>query len=144
MADGLTRHNWSRGITISLLLKAMRGEANYMMRGFDGHSYPMDTVDNADTAREMISKLLRTEAAGSGTNIWGALSQAVSDVRAIKDKGQVADILLISDGQSNQGKTFGTEDLKALFGEDIRLHVLAIGIKAPVLKSVASSYREFL
>ncbi|MBU6453298.1 MAG: hypothetical protein KGS72_16060 [Cyanobacteria bacterium REEB67] len=143
MSDGLTRHNWSRGITVSLLLKAVNGEATYMLRGFAGQPYTLDLVDSPEKAQALIDKLLSTAASGADTNIWGALKQAVIDVRAVKRAGDVADILVITDGQDNKANVYGAGEMKALFGEDIRLHVVAIGMHAPVLQSGATSYREF-
>jgi len=143
MSDGLTRHNWSRGITVSLLLKAVNGEATYMMRGFAGHSYALDIVDSPEAAQKLIDKLLKTAANGSGTNIWGAIVQAVADVREVKRPGEIADILVITDGEDTTNKGYGKKEFAALFGEDIRLHVVAIGLHAPALQAGATTYKEF-
>ncbi|MFA6558134.1 MAG: hypothetical protein WCT03_17075, partial [Candidatus Obscuribacterales bacterium] len=86
--------------------------------------------------------LLETAANGQSTDIYGALRQAVVDVRAAKNDSDVADILIITDGLDNGGNV-SAATLKQLFGSDIRLHVASIGETSSVLQSVATSYQVF-
>lgn len=142
MADAKARHNWSRGMTISLLLKAINGEATYLLRGFASGPYELQRVADASEAAGLIDELLETAANGQSTDIYGALRQAVVDVRAAKNDSDVADILIITDGLDNGGNV-SAATLKQLFGSDIRLHVASIGETSSVLQSVATSYQVF-
>ncbi|MBP9093688.1 VWA domain-containing protein [bacterium] len=142
MADSKARHNWSRGMTISLLLKAINGEATYLLRGFASGPYQLQRVADAEEAAGLIDELLETPANGQSTDIYGALRQAVADVRAHKGESDIADILIITDGLDNGGNV-SASTLKQLFGSDIRLHVAAIGETSSVLQSVATSYQVF-
>ncbi|MFA6208694.1 MAG: vWA domain-containing protein [Candidatus Obscuribacterales bacterium] len=142
MADSKARHNWSRGMTISLLLKAINGEATYLLRGFASGPYELQRVADASEAAGLIDELLETAANGQSTDIYGALRQAVVDVRAAKNDSDVADILIITDGLDNGGNV-SAATLKQLFGSDIRLHVASIGETSSVLQSVATSYQVF-
>jgi uncharacterized protein with von Willebrand factor type A (vWA) domain len=142
MADSKARHNWSRGMTISLLLKAVNGEATYLLRGFASGPYELQRVADASEAAGLIDELLETAANGQSTDIYGALRQAVVDVRAAKNDSDVADILIITDGLDNGGNV-SAATLRQLFGSDIRLHVASIGETSSVLQSVATSYQVF-
>ena len=142
MADSKARHNWSRGMTISLLLKAINGEATYLLRGFSSGPYNLQRVANAEEASGLIDALLATAADGQSTDIYSALKQAVVDVRANKGKADIADILIITDGLDSGGSV-SAATLTELFASDIRLHVAAIGQTSPVLQSVATSYQVF-
>jgi uncharacterized protein with von Willebrand factor type A (vWA) domain len=151
MKDQMARHDWSRGLVINLLIKALRGDSEYSILLFAGAPVKdagvLEAGDEAHTHR-LIDWLLGVTATGSGTNLWKAIERGVKDVRATKPEGDIADILLITDGEEANPKgqrasVQNTEALKALLGADIRLHVASIGLKSSWAVPVATTYREF-
>lgn len=138
MRDGLARHVWARGVAVNLLLKALRGEAEYVCRAFDGQAHaPIEARTEAE-AIALMDHLLDRGFGGGGTDIMRALRAAVADIRS-RGEAFETDILLISDGESE----LDARGIEALLGSDIRLHVMQIGGAAnPTLRSVAATCRE--
>lgn len=144
MKSGMPRHSWSRGITVSLLAKAVNGEASYMLRQFAGKQYNLIKITTPEQAKALMDQLMASSANGDGTNILGALEAACKDVRAHKSPDGIADILLITDGQHlEQYGHMSVERVKAMLGNDVKLHVCAIQVESAVLKTCATSYQIF-
>lgn len=144
MKNGMPRHSWSRGITVSLLAKAVNGEASYMLRLFYGEQGKLIKITTPDEARVFIDQLMSTAASYNGTNILGALQVACDDVRKNKDSGDMADVLLITDGQHlNEYGQMTVGKVKALLKDDVKLHVAAIHVESEVLRQCATSYQIF-
>jgi len=135
------RHNWSRGITVSLLLKAVRGEATYLLRAFDGAPHKLMKATTPEEASQLIDQVLNKGLSGGGTNIFAAFRQAVADIRAGNASGLGADILIITDGEDHSMDN--SQAVRELLGDDIRLHVASIGKDSPALKAVATTYRVY-
>lgn len=142
MSNGVMRHSWSRGITLNLLLRAVRGEATYLLRGFAGHPYSLQEAANPEEAARLIKTILGTPADGNNTWIYGAVQRAAEDIRERKARHEIADLLLITDGEDQSMDD--TVRVKRLLGEDIRLHVASIGKRSPSLQRAATTYQVFL
>lgn len=140
MADGIPRHNWARGIAVSLLMKALRGGATYLVRPFDGRPHNALRASSPEEAAATIKIILDSGASGGGTNIRAALRQAIGDVRTA-ERLAGADILLITDGEDQSVDDVKT--VQAELGKDVRLHVASIGTESPSLKAVATTYNVF-
>lgn len=140
MANGMSRHVWARGVTISQLMQAMKGDAKYLHRSFDGAPHPLQRATNQAEAAALVSSVLNTTTTGGGTNIPGAIEQATQDIRSLGgDLGRAA-ILLISDGEDS---SIDAAAIKALLGNDIQLHVVMIGSDNASLREIAATYRRF-
>jgi uncharacterized protein with von Willebrand factor type A (vWA) domain len=140
MANGMPRHVWARGVTLNLLRKALHGEAQYYMRMFDGGTYDLYQSLNADEAARLIDLVLNLSFRGEGTNIFGALQRACTDIRE-RSTVQEAELLLITDGED--GVKYSVEKVKELLGDDIRLHIAFIGTQSEVLQQAAHSCHKF-
>lgn len=142
MADGLIpRHNWARGIAVSLLLKALKGGATYLVRPFDASPHPALRASNPEEAAATIKIILDRGASDGGTNIRAALRQAINDVRTAASLACGADILLLTDGEDHS--VDDVQNVQAELGTDIRLHVASIGTASPALQAVATTYNVF-
>lgn len=137
-----SKNQWSRGILLSLLAKAQKGKAKYFLRPFHGRSERLMSATTPEEAKELLYKLLIPQryVDASGTNITGALTKAVEDIRTKGGAFTNADILLISDGEDDN---LDPRKIKRLLGEDINLHALLIGSQSESLEKIAKSYRVF-
>ncbi len=140
MPNGMPRHVWARGVTISLLLRAARGEAKYFLREFDGKPHSLKTALTPDEADRLIRHVYNTGFSGSHTYIFGAVSQAVEDIKTKGGEISRAEIVLITDAQDPSMND--VETVRQLLGDNTRLHVAVIGCQSPPLRQVAASYRE--
>lgn len=141
MAHGMPRHNWSRGIAVSLLLKALRGGATYLVRPFDGEPHNALRASSPEEVAATIKIILDSGASGGGTNIRAALRQAINDVRTAESLTLGADVLLLTDGEDHS--VDDVQNVQAELGTDIRLHVASIGTTSPALQAVATTYNVF-
>lgn len=141
MANGIPRHNWARGIAVSLLIKALRGDATYLLRPFDAQPHPALRAASPEEASATIQIVLDRGASDGGTAIRAALRQAITDIRTAACLTVGADILLITDGQDSS--VDDVQNVQAELGQDIRLHVASIGTESPSLKAVATTYNVF-
>lgn len=143
MRSGVTRHNWSRGVTVNLLLKAVKGEAKYFLRWFDIAPYDLQSALTSNEASVVIDKFLPITLSERGTNIYNAFRQAVEDIRTKGGEISSADILIISDCEDSGEEMKNKELIKSMLGEDIRLHVAMIGNDSTLVKEVATTYHRF-
>jgi uncharacterized protein with von Willebrand factor type A (vWA) domain len=141
MADGIPRHNWARGIAVSLLLKALKGGATYLVRPFDDRPHPAQRASNPEEAIATIKLILDRGASDGGTNIRAAVRQAITDVHTAESLACGADILILTDGEDPS--VDDVENVQAELGPDIRLHVASIGTESPALQAVATTYNVF-
>jgi hypothetical protein len=141
MDNGLRRHQWARAIAISLLSKATKGEANYIVRSFDDRPHEPRRVTSPEDAQQVIAALLREGLSGGGTYIWRALECAVGESRELEDQSCGSDIVLITDAED--GSIYDSQKVKDLLGSDMRLHVAVVGTQSDALKRAATTYREF-
>jgi hypothetical protein len=141
MSNGVPRHQWARAIVISLLLKAITGQAKYFLRMFDNNPEELIEATTPKQARDLLDVLLNHRPCGSGTNVAAAFRQAVTDIRGRGGEISQSEILVITDG--TDGTAIDPTEARRLMGSDIRLHVAIIGVSAPTLQEVATSYREF-
>lgn len=142
MGNGLPRHSWSRGITVNLLLRAVRGEATYLLRGFAGAPYDLHQAASPAEAQALIARLLATDASGQHTDILRAIRQGAADVRERKAPAEIADVLIITDGED--ASINDSDAVLRIIGRDVRLHVASIGKQSPALQAVAHSYQVFI
>lgn len=139
MANGMPRHVWARGVTVNLLLEAVRGDAEYFLRAFDGNSHELHEAHTPEEAEKLIDHILRRGFSGNGTNIMNAVRTAAKDIRSRGTEIERSELLLISDGED---KSMDDEAaVRKVLGDDVRLHVVLIGKDSAALKRVAASYR---
>ncbi len=137
----LRRSIWARGVTLNLLLKAMRGDSQYLFRAFTAVPHELHSVFNQKQAGALMDTILGTNFEDGDTQILIAIKQAVQDIRNLNKGVGMSDILIITDGQDTNIKNSGM--IKQLLGNDIRLHVASIGVESEQLKQAATSYRVF-
>jgi uncharacterized protein with von Willebrand factor type A (vWA) domain len=142
MRDGMTRTQWAAGVALRLMLRAVNGQAEYLLRYFTDKLQPVKRVFTPADAQKMATELLRVTDMGGGTDIDHALKRAVKDARSSDNADvETSDILLVTDGQSELDEAW----LEATFypGSDVRLHVASIGQENPLLKAVATTYEVY-
>ncbi len=140
MQNGAPRYSWAYGISASLAINAMRGEAQFYRREFDQSQRALVEVNDEGQARALLERILTQSTTGNGTAIYAALKQAVKDIRE-GGRAELGDnILLITDGEDESLPKAAT--LRKLLG-DIKLHVAAIGNTSPVLQAVATTFQTF-
>lgn len=137
----IQKHIWSRGVLVSLLMDAIRGNSQYNLRFFDTKSFPLQQARTSQEAQSLIKYVLDNGRSGGGTSIFTALAQAVTDIRS---GGEFSsnEILLVSDGED--GSVANPEQISGMLGPDIKLHTVMIGNRSPSLQSASQTYREFL
>lgn len=142
MNNGMLKRIMARAVVYHLLTRATRGNAKFLLRFFDGRVHPLRVANNAQEAAELATEVTDKGFSGSGTEILGAIKKAAEDIReAMKASPKFeAEILIISDGQSNT--SFTEDELRAVL-KDIKLHVIMIGDEEnDVLETVASSFQR--
>ncbi|MEK7648412.1 MAG: hypothetical protein AAB400_00655 [Patescibacteria group bacterium] len=141
LESGLPRHIVARGIMVKLLYRAINGGAKYYHRDFDGEPHQLLLALTPEEAERLCDIILHGGLTQGGTNILKALQRAVEDIRQRQAGIQEAEVLLISDGDD---EGIGSpEQLEALLGDDIRLHVALVGKHSEILKAVAHTYIHF-
>lgn len=141
MNAGVMRHTWSRAVALSLLLKAVKSEANYLGRPFDGQAHDLWKVEGEAQAEQVMDFVINHGASGGGTDIGSALAQACADVAPLVARFGSADVLLITDGQDD---SLRESAVRKMLGTNINLHVASIGCTAPAaLVACATTYKEF-
>lgn len=140
MSNGISRHVWARGVTITQLMRAVKGQAKYLLRPFDGQPHPLQRATNAQEAGMVIRNILNFTTTGGGTDIPAAIKQAAEDIRSLGGDLSKAAILLISDGEDS---SIDINQIRALLGKDIQLHVVMIGSDNASLRQVAATYKRF-
>jgi uncharacterized protein with von Willebrand factor type A (vWA) domain len=122
------RDTFARAILAKLLVKAEKESSEYFLRPFSEDVHLLQEARNRKEAAELLNWVVSEGIKGAGTNIGRALNCAVSDVRAEQEiKKRTNHILLISDGDDQAGLT--RETVHTMLGDDIKLHVMLIGIK---------------
>lgn len=139
MQSGGKRIQWAAGIALRLMMRAQAGEAEYMLRFFNGEVHKLYRVLTPEDAVKVAQKLVRLNEPKGDTNIQKALKAAVADMRATTGSVPTSDVLLISDGESKIDRKW----LKATFDTDTRLHVAMIGGQSNLLKEVSASYDTY-
>ncbi|HSD12501.1 MAG TPA: hypothetical protein VLC10_02990 [Patescibacteria group bacterium] len=140
MENGMPRHVWARGVTVNLLLEAVRGDAEYLFRPFDGQSHERREAATPEQAEKLIDHILSRGFSGNGTNLMNAVRTAAKDIRSLGNEVERSELLLITDGQDQSMDDEAA--VRKVLGDDIRLHVVLIGTESPALKRVASTYRS--
>jgi uncharacterized protein with von Willebrand factor type A (vWA) domain len=143
MTGSHTRIAWAAGVALKLLLRAKKGEAEFLLRYFDGETHQLRRIQTPAEADGLIRELLRLQANGGGTDVQGAIRRATNDLRSDKLHVDASDILVITDGESDMEAAA----IKRMLGDDIRLHVAVIGLRNEILQAVAAdtkgSYHEY-
>ncbi len=142
MNDGMRRRDWARAVCANLMAKAVRGEAKYLFRDFDGSTHGLSVIDDTDKAQRMLDSLLDGVPVGSATDIRGAIRSGVEDIRSQGGEFTQAELLLVSDGEDD---SLEAGEIRKMLGEDIFLHVVIIGgaKESPALRQVAKTYYKF-
>lgn len=138
--NGIKKLVLARAVAYKLLTRAKLGNAKFLLRFFDGGVHPLLKANNAKEAAILANVVTNKAFSGSGTEILGAIKQAVADVKKAMAENQQfeAEIMLITDGEPNT--PFTEAQLRKVLGE-IKLHVIIIGDSDnDVLKAVATSY----
>jgi uncharacterized protein with von Willebrand factor type A (vWA) domain len=138
MANGDARRVWAMAVVARLAEKAIAGEAEFLLRGFDG--WPSDRlwlVTNAQEAKALLDWLYGGSVfVGNHTDIEAALTQAAFDIDQRPEDIATTDVLLLTDGDS----PMTVSRLETILGTDKRLHVTLFGQPNEVLEAVAASY----
>lgn len=137
-SKGSAKWMWSRGIVIRLTRQAMRGRSKFIYRSFDASPKSAIRVTNAQEASQFFRHAISVAPSGGGTNILGALEQAIEDINNDHSLTE-ATILLISDGEDSDVDNPGY--IQQLLGPKIKLHVILIGAHNQALQQVATSYQ---
>jgi uncharacterized protein with von Willebrand factor type A (vWA) domain len=143
MSNYGSRIQWAAGIALRLMMHAINGMADYILRFFGPEPYDMHIVRSPIEAKELASILLHMCDQNVGTNIQVALEQAVDDIKAQKTPDlEASDIVLISDGEDSK---LDKDWLASTFipNGDIRLHVIMIGLENSTLKAYATTYNVY-
>ena len=126
MPDGQLRDTWSRGVVASLLVDAIKGEAEYLFQKFHDQVRDRLSAVTPQEAEQLLSHIVETAEIGGGTNIGNAVRTAVAHIRACQEQEtRMNHILLITDGEDFGGLT--RDQLVKSLGDDIELHVVLIG-----------------
>ena len=126
MPDGQLRDTWSRGVVASLLVDAVKGEAEYLFQKFHDQVRDRLSAVTPQEAEQLLSHIVETAEIGGGTNIGNAVRTAVAHIRACQEQEtRMNHILLITDGEDFGGLT--RDQLVKSLGDDIQLHVVLIG-----------------
>lgn len=138
---GGTRIQLAAGVAMKLMLRAQAGEAEYLLRYFGTKAYELKRVMTPAEASQMVAELVRLSDWGEGTNIQGALTTAVEDIRASRGEVETSDVLLITDGESPLDEAW----LRETFGSTIRLHVAMVGHDNTLLSNpeITTSYERY-
>jgi uncharacterized protein with von Willebrand factor type A (vWA) domain len=148
MANGLPRHLWSRGIVVSLLQQARRGEAEFFYRSFGNDVTQLVRVKTPAQAEALMAKIFEGFAPSGGTDIANALECAIKDIRTQATGVKLSEILLITDAMDS---TIEIDHMRRLLGTDIRLHVVVLGkydsrdgntSESRELRQIAATYRK--
>lgn len=143
LITGFPRHVWARGVIVNLLLNAQKEGGKFFFREFDSRPYDLTIVNTVSEMNTLATRLLRSNRDGGDTDILKAVSTACSDIRMKGGDIAKAELLLVSDGESNMNEG----QLRGLLGADINLHYVALGLSNSAgrisLKSVAKTYLEF-
>lgn len=135
------KHIWARGVAVSLLLKAVRGQAEYMLRIFDAKPHERQQATNREEAIELILYLIKGGYTGGDTSILTAIRTAVDDIAQDPGRFSRAHVMLISDGLDN--KVNSPAVVTQLLDKKTLLHVAMIGAHSVHLKGAATSYKVF-
>lgn len=123
--DG-SRDQFARGILASLLIEAVNGDAEYVLRFFDDNPREIISAKDSTEAASLLERIVTKSERGSGTKIGIAVKTAVDDIRSRQeDEAKMNHILLITDGEDNGGLT--KEYLAENLGEDVKLSAIVIG-----------------
>lgn len=126
MQDGRLRETWARGVVASLLMDAIEGRAEYLLRLFAGDVYDLHSAATPEEAEKLLSWMIEQSFSGSHTNIGNAVRTAAQDIRELQAKDRrIVHILLITDGEDTVGLT--REHLVEALAADVKLHVVLIG-----------------
>ncbi len=137
----LARYIWAHGISLNLALQALNGEAVFARREFDGEPHHLIEVNSREEAEKLIDRVVRSTTSSGGTNIYAALKKAAEDIRS-RGSGELGtDILLITDAEDTSINR--TDLVRKLLGDDLRLHVVLIGVSTSPLSKVATTFRSF-
>ena len=141
MSSGVPKHIWARGIILNLMARAIKGDATYFLRPFDGAVHPLMKALNEAEAKEVVNFVLHSGFSGGSTNVMHAIDVAVRDIRN-DNKGEgmrESELLLITDAEDSG---INTESMNDLLRSDIRVHVCVLGNSSSSLKEVATTYQE--
>lgn len=126
MPDGHMRDTWARGVVAGLLIDAVKGQAEYLLRRFSDTVHELRSARTPSEAEVLLHEIASLRFKGSGTNIARAVKVAAEDVRGLQShESRMSHILLITDGDDQRGLT--SRQLEQALGEDVKLHVVLIG-----------------
>jgi uncharacterized protein with von Willebrand factor type A (vWA) domain len=111
---------WSTAVALALLDIAQRQRRPFALLAFDGEVKRQDIVE---VGGQLPEDTLFTACSG-GTNITGVLSRALSIIQESSGGMKKADVVLITDGESE------TQDAPVVrqFAEQLRVTILGVGI----------------
>ncbi len=130
--------DWARAVALALFLKARGSRRRFFVRFFDSTVYDLVSVGRRIRRSDVLRlvKYLGTVKSSGGTDITGAISRAVEDLRSGRVKG-VSDIVLITDGEDK----LSLHVIEGILGSaDVRLHVVAVGGDNECLRDIAFKY----
>lgn len=145
MSDGNPRYIWSKGVVRDYARQALEGKTKIIFRGFDTKPMPAKIINDKRSAEEFMDYCLKTGVPDGGTHIFNAFARAVADINSQDEQFDDAEIVLVSDTgtDSNDYSMDDTAQVRRMLGDNIRLHVIAIGGDNPSLRKVATTYQVF-
>jgi uncharacterized protein with von Willebrand factor type A (vWA) domain len=138
LRTGTLRHVLARGVAANLLLSANEQGGKYFFREFGGVVGDLVEAVTAESAEQLARVLLNEHHSLSSTDIPGAIARACEDIRTRGGELAQAELLLISDGESNMNEG----SLRVTLG-NINLHVVILGDSSnEVLAHVAKTFKK--
>lgn len=119
----LTRGNVCSTLFASLLHRVKTDGGISFLRFFADRPGPMSAARNDQQFDHMIRRVVDQDYNGGGTNIPGALRQAVNDIIAAKDEIAKSEIIVVTDGEDS----FSDAEV-AFFRDKMKTHKIVINV----------------
>ena len=126
---------YASGVALSFVRQAISEGSVYFLRFFDYYTDKLYRVTTKKEAEEMADMLVKKPYSGGGTNIDGAIRQAVEDISEDPVKFEKAEIMVITDGDDYIGIT--KKELKK-----IKVHSTVIDGENNGLEAISKTYTE--
>ena len=126
---------YASGVALAFVRQAVSEGSIYFLRFFDYGTDRLHRVTTKKEAEEMVDILVKKPYSGGGTNIDGAIRQAVEDISEDPVKFEKAEIMVITDGADDIGIT--KKELKK-----IKVHSTVIDGENNGLEAISKTYTK--